>query len=318
MTPNSDYLALVTELYKAQPTFDSFFHALSLQYSEQSPTAAHQERVVFANDDSHIMLMHDEREEASIGWFGFFEARTPVAATELWQQAITSARSMGLSTLRGPINGSIWNQYRFITESDESVAPFHGELLCQPWYHQFFAERSSHVHTYYSAMRTNFTALINATAPGYQQLGSQSIVIERVVDITEGLMKEVFELSRDVFTDSWGYVPLTNEELLYLYDTNKQQTIEALYAVRQKQQLVGYALLLRENETLLNLKTIALSPELQGQGIGLALLHRVHVDSADACEAMIYALIADTNKVQRLPQDDATIVRRYAAYDIKL
>jgi len=67
------------------------------------------------------------------------------------------------------------------------------------------------------------------------------------------------------------------------------------------------------------IKTLAVNPAYQRQGVGSALVHSLHVDALkDKKREVSYALIRDINNIQHFPHQDATVFRRYASFEFNI
>lgn len=319
------YLALVKSHYSHLPRLPLHFGEIERLISSDHPTWGYQKRISIAveNDDqflAHCTLMHDNREQSGIGWFGFFECPDEqVVFDMLWQRVKQESSAMGIKALRGPINGTIWYSYRFAVPGPTSIPPFQGELLCEDYYHRFFEGIPNHQEvSYYSAMRENFDDLIRITLPFHERMLSDSpLHLETYAEISTDVLREIFNLARTVFQSSWGYAPLSDEELLSYYSQEKlKATLFKAYILRSNGKLIGFGTVFREDDDTLVLKTLALDPAFQGKGLGNALIHQIHRDAQDHCSRMVYALIRYENNVKRLPKDGAVVFREYSAFEI--
>lgn len=320
----AQYLHLVEKLYGNQYTFEGFYRDLEKQCNPDCPTAKKQKRLSLAVMDgdvviAHVTLIKDPREKADIGWFGFFECSDDQEIFHmLWKALREECATWDIKQLRGPINGSIWNQYRFVSGGDSSVPSFHGELLCKNYYHSLFQPLATNEVHYYSAKRDEFNNLIDVTKPFYEKAQQEGVRIEKIKNTSPELMQQLFTLARRIFESSWGCVPLDDEELHYLYSQDKLVHLDSLYTMRKRDDLIGFAVCFREGNSTLNIKTLAIDPAYQGKGLGNAFIHFVHADVHDRINRMIYALIRSENKVSKLPKDDAVVFRQYSAYEIDL
>ena len=202
----AQYLAMVESLYKHKPSFDHFYADVVAHFDPTNSTALQQQRVSIAleQDDvfiAHVTIICDAREDNATLWFGFFECIESLEIfTQLWQEVCKVCTEWQASVLRGPINGSIWHRYRFISDRCTGTPFFQGELLCQDYYHQFWLPLADKEIQYYSAERTEYTQLIAQTAPAYQQAAEQGFTIERHQSVNADLMQQIFAIARTAFT----------------------------------------------------------------------------------------------------------------------
>jgi N-acetylglutamate synthase-like GNAT family acetyltransferase len=315
------YLAFVVEKYSHLANFEYFFDDLK---ASLACVPSQQRRFFIAVERSgdivaHICLMIDTRLPPTDAFWGFFECEDSFATFDfLWRSLLDLARENGISNLKGPINGSIWNQYRFVRESDGSPF-FKGEMLCEPYYHGFLASTDPVEIAYHSAYRKKFDSIIAITAPFHEESIGSGFSIELSKGIRSSDLQSAFALSRSAFGDNWGYVGISEHEFHAIYRAGKiASSSGGLYFLKKDHKAIGYCLLLSGGPKVLIFKTIALLPEFRGLGLANALIYAAHLDALkNGIDKVIYALIRDDNAVKRLPQDDAVIFRRYAAFENK-
>ncbi len=318
------YLTLVKSHYEHLSSFPAHFAEIERLTSPHHQTYKHQKRRSVSIEADGVVLAHctlirDDREQPEIGWFGFFECPNDGSTFEtVWQAVQEESKGMGIKVLRGPINGTIWYPYRFALPGSSSISLFQGELLCEDYYHGFFKNLPNvQEMSYYSAMRENFEDLLRITNPFHEgMLADPSFQLESHVTISTNILKEIFELARRVFKTSWGYVPLSDEELFAYYSEEKLKTLFRAYTLRHNNDLIGFGTVFQENNETLILKTLALDSSFQGKGLGNALIHRIHSDAQGKSARMIYALIRYENNVKRLPTDGASIFREYGTFEL--
>ena len=70
---------------------------------------------------------------------------------------------------------------------------------------------------------------------------------------------------------------------------------------------------------MLIMKTIAVLPEFQKQGLANALVYAVHNEAQKTDkEYVIYALINKQNKIQHFPKDKVVIFKEYSSYEFNV
>lgn len=270
---------------------------------------------------SHTALIIDKRLPIGEAFFGLFEIpEETLAFKELWQVLANKARGLGISVLKGPINGSIWHQYRCIKESN-GFPLFKSELPSMPYYYNFLSSnKPSFEVRYYSAYREKFEATLKVIQTGYDKLNSLGFAIKEVKSIAAKDLQAVAALSKIIFHKNWGYTQLTEKEFLQLYSSEKlDKHLNKLYLLYKDKDIVGYCSTVNENNNTIICKTIGVLPEFQGLGFGNALAFKVHLDARKAgIGKIIYALIREGNQVKNFPKEDTVIFRRYAAFEFKL
>lgn len=271
---------------------------------------------------AHIALMIDKRLPQGEAFFGFMEFPDDASVfNSLWSNLIKTAQDNGISVLKGPVNGSIWHQYRCVKESDGS-AFFKAEPFTDTYYYDFLtSNKPASEVLYYSASREPFKIvlrMIDKTA--LEKMESFGFSITETKNITLQELSTIANISKIVFGSSWGYTELNEKEFMQLYSSEKLSAhLNSLYLLYKDNEIVGFCSTSSEDENTLICKTIAVLPQYQGMGLGNALAYQVHVDAEKAgFKKMIYALIREGNNIKNFPKEEAVIFRRYAAFEFNI
>lgn len=324
-TPPPELVTLIKEKYGNEKHFDFFFSDFQKAYSfcVDNPNITFIPFSVFEDEQlvAHIALIIDKRLPEGEAFFGFFETEQDLLVFKaIWHSLVEEAKKMGISVLKGPVNGSIWHQYRCIKETDGSEY-FKSEPLSEVYYYKLLNQMKpiSEI-SYYSASREKFDKVMGVIKTGVEQLAAAGFDIKEVKDVSYEQLLLIAEISRTVFRHSWGYTDLTDKEFLKLYSPDKLEThLNKLYLLLKDQQIIGYCGTSVENEQTLILKTICILPKYQGLGLGNALAYKIHLDAQEeGFKKVIYALIREDNQIKNFPKDDTVIFRRYAAFEFKI
>lgn len=266
----------------------------------------------------HAALIIDKRLPRDYAFFGFFDCFSEKQFDEGWEFLLKVARQNNIICLKGPVNGSIWHQYRCIKETDNSDF-FKTELPSKISYYHFLKSKKPDVEIgYYSAYRENFENVMNMIKGGYESALDKGFVVKRAEKITPVEFQSIALLSREVFAPiSWGYTELTRSELQELYTQDKLNThLNSVYLLYKEDKIIGYCSTVFEDDKTLMCKTICILPQYQGMGLGNAIAYAIHKDAlGERCHRVIYALIREENNVKNFPKDDAVIFRRYAVFE---
>ncbi len=279
---------------------------------------------IFGEDGllAHIALIIDKRLPEGEAFFGFLETTKDISIFNLmWNSLVTEARDRGISVLKGPVNGSIWHQYRCIKETDSSVL-FKAELFCESYYYDFLvSERPSTEILYYSASREKYDVVLRMISEdSYEKLNIAGFSIKTAKQVTLEELAAIATISKTVFQNSWGYTELNEQEFMQLYSSEKlSEHLNTLYLLYKGKNIIGFCSTAKENTTTLILKTICILPAYQCLGLGNALAYKIHLDAKeDGFEKIIYALIREGNNIKNFPKEGAVIFRRYAAFEFKI
>ncbi len=271
---------------------------------------------------AHIALIVDKRLPTGEAFFGFLEAPEDASIFSLmWNSLVQEARDKGISILKGPVNGSIWHQYRCVKETDGSNF-FKAELFCEPYYYDFLVSNKPTTEVlYYSASREHFDIVLRMISEAsYKKLGASGFSIKATKQVTPEEMQTVANISKTVFHSSWGYTELNEREFMQLYSPDKLSShLNTLYLLYKGREIIGFCSTSKEDDTTLILKTICILSPYQGLGLGNALAYKIHLDAKeDGFEKMVYALIREGNNIKNFPKEEAVIFRRYAAFEFHI
>lgn len=271
---------------------------------------------------AHIALIIDKRLPAGEAFFGFLEIPEDISVfNSLWENLTKEARSQGISVLKGPINGSIWHQYRCIKESNNSDF-FKTELVCEPYYYNFLISKNPNTEIeYYSASREKYDIVLKMISEdAYTKLETAGFSIKVATQVGHEDLTKIAEISKTVFKNSWCYTELNEREFLHLYSHEKLSAhLNTIYLLYRGQEIIGFCSTFKEDDTTLILKTICILPPYQGRGLGNALAYKIHLDAKrEGFKKIIYALIREGNDIKKFPKEEAVIFRRYAAFEFKI
>lgn len=264
---------------------------------------------------AHIALIPVSGQHA---FFGFFECEGEGFLKPLWDELIKETKAIGVKKLFGPVNGTIWHPYRFVVKSSEEPF-FPSEPVTDIQYFRWFSRLNpTDIIEYHSAFRKDLSPILNATKSSYQFAVANGIELKNEAPDQHNI-QELYKLAVDVFSVNPGYTPLSLQEFVTLYSSEKlDRSKSVLYTARHQGALIGFCLNLIWDNALI-MKTIAVIPEYQQKGIGNALVHKVHIDAvSNGLEKVIYALIRKDNNVKHFTTEKVIIFREYAALQFEL
>lgn len=339
--PSDELVSIIKNKYGDKKNFDFFFTDFHKSYSFciDNPNITFIPFSAFKDEQlvAHIALIIDKRLPKGKAFFGFFETEQDLSVFEtIWQGLIEEAKKMGILRLLGPVNGSIWHQYRCIKETDGSEY-FKSEPMSESYYYKLLTHMKPTTEvSYYSASRDKFDKVIGIIQTKFEKLAAAGFDIKELKNVNYEQLLSIAEISRIVFHNSWGYTDLTEKEFLQLYSPDKLEAhLNKLYLLYKRslstslqaslqlvdkdKQIIGYCGTSKEDEQTLILKTICILLEYQGLGLGNALAYKIHLDAQKmGFKKIIYALIKEGNKIKNFPKDDTLIFRRYAAFEFKI
>lgn len=324
-TPSDGLVTLIKNKYGHENNFDFFFTNFQKAYNFciNNPNITFIPIAAFENNQlvSHIALVIDKRLSRGNAFFGFFETGQDFSIfKDIWRSLIKEAKKRDIFHLLGPVNGSIWHQYRCIRETDGSEY-FKSEPMSEIYYYKLLTRMKPILEvSYHSASREKFGKVMEVIKTEFSKLIVAGFHIEELKKVSYEQLLLIAEISRVVFHSTWGYTDISEKEFLQLYSSDKLKAhLNKLYLLYKDRQIIGYCGTSIENARTLILKTICILPEYQGLGLGNALAYKIHLDAQkEGFKKAIYALIREGNKIKNFPKDDTLIFRRYAAFEFKV
>jgi len=326
---NSKLIVFLKTLYASNENFDFFLKEYEKAY-DFCVTSDHIKLypVSFLNDEklvAHVALIVDDRLPRTEAFFGFFEIIDDVTVFDVvWKELFSIARRNDIKILKGPVNGSIWHQYRCIKESTE-VPALKTEPMSPLYYYDFLSQIGPESEiTYSSGMRESYKGILELLKTHKDDIeknlntGGFKITVTKAT--TPEILHAIAGLSASVFDEkSWGYTKLEDTEFSKLYDINKiNDHIYKLFLLYSNDVLVGYCSTMKEGSSLI-CKTICIIPQLQGVGLGNALALKIHEEAEnDGMETIMYVLVRDGNQIHNYLTEGIEVFRRYAVFDYKI
>jgi len=323
--PPQELIGLLRRKYGRSKNFDYFLS----DYQKAFDFCIDNENVVFTpiaayqgNEmQAHLALILDKRLPSGEAFFGFLESpEDALVFGSMWDSLIEEARTKGVRVLKGPVNGSIWHQYRCIKETDGSEF-FKSELFSESYYYDFLSSNQPTSElVYHSGYRERFDAILQVGQPAYDKLAPAGFGVKEMESGSMEKLQTIASISRTVFKNSWGYVELNQKEFFKLYSSEKLAPDSTrIYLLYKGEEIIGFCGAFKEDESTLICKTIALLPEYQGVGLGNVLAFKVHLDAKEeGVKKIIYALIRDGNNIKNFPKEDAVVFRKYAAFEFHI
>ncbi|MBL7825139.1 MAG: hypothetical protein JNJ57_00805 [Saprospiraceae bacterium] len=207
-----------------------------------------------------------------------------------------------LGQVIGPMDGSSWNTYRFVSE-ENPMSPFLLEPFAKPWYPaQWKAAGFTSLMRYRSNIAGLSPELEVDFLPAQQKFEAKGIVFRAVNQADEDA--ELLRLARfnlKAFQDAFLYTPISeqafvdkNRKIWSMLDPEMVQL--ALFEHEICGLIFSYPDLLNPTGKTAVVKTLARLPGEQFRGLGDVLCARiVHVLLKKGYTSMIHALMRETN-----------------------
>ena len=249
---------------------------------------------------------------------------------KFFNEVFKELKKEGIETIIGPLNGTTWNTYRYVTDK-RNHPPFLMEPFNEDYYVELFEKIGFKALAYYiSTIMENMNPV---------QRGHLSKKIEKLKkfdyykDITvksaenEDLitvLNKVYDLTIEAFKNNFLYSELDREIFLKMYMSYEDKIVKKFFKMLYlKDELIGYVfgipdyaeLQYKEKIETMILKTIAISPRYNGKGMGYILIDELVKEAEHSgYKNVIYALMHEKNISKNIGSLLGDELRRYALF----
>jgi GNAT superfamily N-acetyltransferase len=292
---------------------------------------------------SSVPFLQGER----IGCIGHYAATDRAAAAELLETACAELQQAGCTLAVGPLDGSTFRAYRFVSERARQGGVPHPPFLLEPdnpmaWPADFDAAGFRAWHEYVSDLapltgpdpklesRTQSLAAQGVQLRGLDAAIFTSATSNSAADAAASLAAFEKELARfyplvmTAFAKSPLFTPLSYTEFAAQYAPVRSLLAPELVVLAEREgELVGFLFALPdfaqaqrgERIDTVILKTLAVLPSLAGIGLGSLLTAKVHTQAYElGYRWAIHALMHVENRSRRISAHTAQPFRQYTLY----
>jgi len=324
-----DYRTLISCLYKKYPNVAKLKVAeFERAFSPNNPFFKYgkvENYFIFDNNRvvGHVAVFADDR-FSNIGTVGFFECENNQEyANQLFDKAIIFLKNSGKKQCRGPINVTVWQNFRI--SYPEINQPFYLEPFTLEYYRELFLKNGFYVGhqnmtTTEFIEKTKIKDFVNfyskSIEDGYSyQLLTKENARENIHDI--------YSLTSEIFKDGYSFYKISEEEFLYFAEqytqTPKPHYIFLLKNADNKSVGFFFAIpdLFNPNAKGVVLKTMGLLPEYQGKNLGSAMLYFVYKEAKnDGFEKLIFSTMSvDNERIKSITDQNDIPYRKYEVYE---
>ncbi len=251
---------------------------------------------------------------------GHYQAGSSDAACEILSRAFAVLSANGCRQVIGPVNGSTWRQYRFIT--DRGTEPL---FFLEPDNHDrypqdFLAAGMQPCAQYYSAATTRLDATDQRVREKSATLAHAGVRI-RPLDLSnlEAELNILHELSLQCFSENLLFSPIARAEFCAMYSRLTPYLIpELILIAEQHGRPVGFVFCLPDaggDPGTIILKSLARLPEPALAGLGNVLQAQAQANAeAAGFNRVIHALMHESNRSLTLSHRYASVMREYSLF----
>ncbi len=270
-----------------------------------------------------------------VGFVGHYAAESDEEGKELLVQACQQLALKGCTVAIGPIDGSTWRRYRFMTESPLGAPPFfleptHSSDYPKQWLQAGLKPLARYTSTLQATLEPDPEVTKRLDKLVNSRLAKRGIRFRPLdkTKITEEL-KIIFDISLKSFADNFLYTPISKEEFMNDYQKVLPFATPGLVLFAELNgEAIGYVFALpdvlqkQRSETFdtVIVKTLAVLPEHTNKGLGTVLVDLVVREARKlGFKKAIHALMLETNQSQTISERfQSQLLRRYTLYAKKL
>lgn len=249
---------------------------------------------------------------------------SPAAAAVLARAAEILA-AHGCTEVIGPLDGSTWHRYRFVTERGAEPPFFLEPDNPAAWPALFLDCGFRPLANYTSALVSDLTRTDPRTEERVERLAAAGTTLRGLdpADLEAELLR-LHALSVVAFADNYLYSPIDAASFVAMYSAIATHLVPELVLLAEAGgTLVGYVFavpdLLAARRSgaarTLVVKTVAVSPDHAGMGLGSVLVDLCQRAGHElGYERAIHALMHETNRSRAISGHYGATIRRYTLY----
>jgi len=296
------------------------------------------EIVIFTDENNNIggslHLWHNRpdyngRKTSYIGNVNIYE-KYRKDEEQLFNKVFEELKKEGIETIIGPLNGTTWNTYRYVTEKGSRK-----QFLLEPWNEDYsvslfekldFKHLAGYISTVMEGMNSDGRKNLNKKIEKlkkfdyYEDIRVESAENKDLLTV----LNKVYDLTVEAFKNNFLYSELEREIFLKMYLSYEDKIIKKFFKMLYlRDELIGYVFGIPDYTELgykgkidtIILKTIAVSPEYNGKGMGYILINSLIEEAEkEGYENVIYALMHESNVSKNIGLLLGNMLRRYTLF----
>ncbi len=301
---------LFNKVKKNMAVVEEYLQCVYILLMEDEPVAR-----VILYDNPHLTY-----ENQKVALLGYYECNQEAVAPMFLEEVLEKVKALGYEYVIGPMNGSTWNDYRFVSEEGEG---FFLEPQNPLAYSQHFEQIGfESIAQYYSSKGKVFEVNEEQLTKGEAQFKKQGVKF-RCLDLEnyEEDLKKIHTFSLDSFKQNFLFSPISWETFRKKYLPLKQVVNSnfVFFAEDETGKLVGLVFAIQDifctTEKRIIAKTIARDADPKYKGLGeLMVLRFVKEAHQENFTSIIHALIIESGLSQNM--SEKCFGERFRTYDL--
>jgi len=257
------------------------------------------------------------------GLIGSYQAANDAAAADLLSQSCALLKEQGCTVALGPMDGSTWKSYRFITKRGSEPIFFLEPDNKDAYPDQFLANGFEVCVRYMSAVSANLRIEDEKSEALRRRFLSAGIRL-RTLNLAdfENELRKIHAICLQSFAANPFYTPISESEFVAQYLPLKNVLVpDVIVMAEHDGRLVGFNFLLPDptQKGTVIVKTLARLPEHKYAGLGQVLLSEAQNLAAESgFTRVIHALFHKSNKSAVLSGRYAEVIREYSLFAKRL
>ncbi len=295
--------------------------ASSFQHASISDNQKHKDMIALcpAKAKEGAVAESVYQQMSTLALIGHFAAADRESALELLDFASKEPKKRGATMVAGPMDGSTWGRYRFITwRGDEPI--FFLEPDNDANYPLYFAEAGfKTICNYYSSISEHLDIFDDRSKQIERRLRTAGVSVRSLrADDYEGELRRLYSVCLQSFRHNPFYTPIAEQAFLRQYMPLKDLIDSRLVLIAERQgKAIGFNFTLPDNSYpgSIIVKTLARLPERTYAGAGNLLLALSQQRALElGYKRVIHALFHEANKSANLSLRHARVMRRYSLF----
>jgi GNAT superfamily N-acetyltransferase len=259
-----------------------------------------------------------------VGVIGHYAATNDEAAAAVLTAALEKLRQAGCTIAIGPMNGTTWRNYRFVTERGEQPTFFLEPTNPEEWPRQFEGAGFSSLATYFSALNNDVSRPDPRLEEMKKKIADAEITIRTASSDLGAELGEIYVVSKISFRQNFLYTEIPEAEFVAMYEPLLPIVRPELVLIAEKAgRCVGYLFAIPDLamksrglkiDTFI-IKTVSILPEPELRGLGSLLVARAQqIGHELGFRRCIHALMFEDNISLNISRHYASVMRKYTLY----